>query len=191
MKFTWALIQQFVHCKRQWRLFYYNLKTEHTSENVKIWKILHELKYWWYSEKNFTELWFEDYWIKIDKINFKNKIVEIEEFKKANKDIRWQAFQVLYYLYIFEKLWIKTVWKLIFDEKHKIDEKQLSWLDYKIEGFKIYFSLTDNNKNKLLDILKDLENTLKSEQIPPKLTNWLNWPHKKCRWCSYYSFCWI
>ena len=191
MNITWSLIQQFIHCPRQGWLFYYNLKTEHTSETVKIWKILHQLKYWWFSEENFTEILFDEYGIKIDKINFKNKTVEIEEFKKANIDIRWQLFQVLYYLYVFEKYWINAISKLIFDEKHKIDENQLQWLDYKIEGFKIFIELTENNKKHLKIVLKNLEEILKSNKPPTKLTNKSGWLNKKCRWCSYFYFCWI
>ena len=191
MKITWTLVYYFVHCPRQAWFFSNNIKAEHTSEDVKIWKILHELKYWNLTEKDFSEVEFNDFWIKIDKINFKNDQIETEEFKKAWKELKAQFFQVLYYLYIFENFWIKAKWKLIFDEKHKINEKDLKGLDYTIKGFKIYIPFTQNNKNKLLQVLKQLKNILSLEKPPEKFTSKSWWPHKKCRWCSYFYLCWV
>jgi len=190
MKLTWVLVNYFVHCPRQARLFYYNIKSEHTSEDVKIWKILHQLRYW---ENNYSEIEFIDEGIKIDKINFKWKdLIEIEEFKKSNKQLRAQIFQLLFYLFKFKNLGLEnTIWKLIFDENHKINFNEIKDLDYEIDWDKIFIKLTSKNENKLKNILDEIEKLLKNWNIPPKIKNKSWWPHKNCKGCSYFELCWI
>jgi len=186
MHITWSLVQQFVHCPRQAWLFVNNLKTEHTNENVKIWKILHNLKY---DGIDNSEVLLDE--IKLDKIYKKQDTLIIEEFKKSNKELLAECFQVLYYLYKLEEKWIKCIWKLIFDEKKKLDLEKIKDLDYKIQGFSIILKLTEKNKKNLNETLKNLKKVIFSDKIPKKLENKSWWTNKKCKWCSYYEFCWI
>jgi CRISPR-associated exonuclease Cas4 len=166
MKITASLLQQFIHCPRQAWLFYYNLKTEHTSEFVKIGKIYHQLRY--DEDDEMVELEMDG--IKIDKLTWKY----IEEFKKANTELEWAKIQVLYYLWKLKQKWVVKKWIIKFKENRK---------SIKVE-------LSKENEKWLLETIKELENLLKSSQIPKKLENaWK--PHKKCKWCSYFEFCWI
>jgi len=188
MKITGTLVYYFVHCPRQAWLFYNNLVQEHTSEDVKIWKILHELRY---EDSDFAEVEFDE-WIKLDKINFKKSWeVEVEEFKKSWKELRGQVFQVLFYLWKLEQAWIKAIWKLVFDEKKKPELKQIEDLDFEVEGKKILIPWTKKNKKALEQVLQELEQILSQPVPPPKLLNKSWKPHKKCKGCSYFEFCWV
>jgi CRISPR-associated exonuclease Cas4 len=190
MKVTGVLVNYFIHCPRQAWLFYNNIKMEHTSELVKIWKVLHELRY--SSGNNLEEIEFDELNIKLDKLLIEKWTLIVEEFKKSNLELRAQFFQVLYYLYRLKELEVdKLIGKLIFDEKKKINEKEIKDLDYKIEGFKLWILPTNNNFDKLKNVLADLEKLLENKNLPDKLYNKTWGPNKKCRWCSFYQFCWV
>ena len=166
MEITASLLQQFVHCPRQAWLFYHNLKTEHTSEFVKIWKIYHELKY--DEDDEMVELELDG--IKMDKLTWKY----VEEFKKANTETDGAKIQVLYYLWKLKQKWVIKKWIIKFKENKK----------------SVLVELDKENEKWLLDMIKELKKLLQLDQLPPILEN--NWKaHKKCKWCSYFEFCWI
>jgi len=166
MHITWSLLQQFMHCPRQAWLFYYNLKTEHTNENVKIWKIYHELRY----DENDEMVELELDGIKIDKLTWKY----VEELKKANTETDGAKIQVLYYLWKLKQKWVYKKWIIKFKENRN----------------SMIVELNKENEQWLLDTIKELENILKWKKMPWKLE--VAWkPHKKCKWCSYFEFCWI
>ncbi len=191
MKITGVLVNYFIHCPRQAWLFYNNIKMEHTSELVKIWKVLHELRYS-SGDNNLEEIEFDELNIKVDKLLIEKWTLIVEEFKKSNIELRAQFFQVLYYLYRLKELGVdELIGKLVFDEKKKINEKEIKDLDFKIEGFKLWILPTNNNFNKLRKILADLEKLLEDKNLPDKLYNKTWGPSKKCRWCSFYQFCWV
>ncbi|UFX82690.1 CRISPR-associated protein Cas4 [Candidatus Absconditicoccus praedator] len=169
MKFqiTASLIAQYMHCPRQGWLFYNNLKSEHTSEKVKIGKHYHELRYDDQDENVEVEL----DGIKIDKLTKDY----VEEFKKANTEFEGVKMQILFYL-----------WKL---KQKGVNKKGL--IKFKENQDNIQIELTKDNEKELLNTIQDIESILSSEKIPDKLINKQGGPHKKCRGCSYYEFCWI
>ena len=164
---TASLLTQFVHCPRQGWLFYYNLKSEHNSESVKIWKHYHEMRY----DENDDNVELELDWVKIDKIQWEF----VEEFKKAKTELEWAKIQLLYYLWILRQKWVEKKWVLKFKENRdniyvELDEQALQYLQW---------------------VIQELKSILESDIIPPRLTNWKQKPHKKCKWCSYFEYCWV
>lgn len=164
---TWSMINYYFVCKRKLWLFHNNLTSEHTSEKVKIWKHYHELRYDEEDENVEVEL----DGIKIDKLTKDY----VEEFKKANTEYKWVEMQVLYYIWKLKEKWIIKKWIIKYKENRN---------SVKIE-------LTPEKEKELMEVIKELENTLHLKNIPEKLKNTKWWPHKKCKWCSYYEFCWI
>ena len=79
MRVTGTIINYYFHCKRQCYLFYKRLNLEDNSEDVRIGKVLHEIRAM--DVKN-TEIKIDD--ICVDRIT-KDYVVE---FKKSDADIK-------------------------------------------------------------------------------------------------------
>lgn len=166
IKITGSLISQFIHCPREWRLFHHNLKTEHTSETVKIWKYYHELLF---EDKHNTEIEFE--WMKIDKLQWDY----IEEFKKSKSEYESARMQLLFYLRKLKQKWVFKKWVLKYKENKSSE----------------YVDLTIDAEHELLDVINKIVIVLSEIKIPQKLYNNKWGFHDKCKGCSYYEFCWI
>lgn len=164
MKINGTLINYFFHCRRQFWLHANRINMEYTSEDVKIGKIIHELKA---EGKKNTEISIDN--VKIDKIT-KEYLVEI---KKSDADVEAVKWQVLFYLSILKNKGILRDGKIEFQEKNKQDKKI------------IYVSLTEENEIKLKELSTEMEKLLK-EEIPPKVEK-----VKGCRKCAYYEYCHI
>lgn len=164
MKINGTLINYFFHCRRQFWLHANRINMEYTSEDVKIGKIIHELKA---EGKKNTEISIDN--IKIDKIT-KEYLVEI---KKSDADVEAVKWQVLFYLSILKNKGILRDGKIEFQEKNKQDKKI------------IYVSLTEENEIKLKELNDEMEKLLK-EDMPPKAGK-----VKGCRKCAYYEYCYI
>lgn len=113
MRINGTIINYYFHCKRQCYLFANRINLEDNSEDVRIGKVLHEIKN---MDKNNTEVKLDN--ISIDKITDKYVI----ELKKSDSDIKAAKMQVLLYLNELSKKGIKRSGKLIFNEKNT-DEK--------------------------------------------------------------------
>lgn len=113
MRINGTIINYYFHCKRQCYLFANRINLEDNSEDVRIGKVLHEIKN---MDKNNTEVKLDN--IAIDKITDKYVI----ELKKSDSDIKAAKMQVLLYLNELSKKGIKRSGKLIFNEKNT-DEK--------------------------------------------------------------------
>lgn len=110
MKITGTMINYYFHCKRQCYLFANRINMEDNSEDVRIGRVLHEIKA--KDEKN-TEIKFEN--MVLDKMTEKN----IEEFKKSDADIRAARMQLLFYLKNLEDKGVQKEGKLVCREKNK------------------------------------------------------------------------
>ena len=160
MEITGTIVNYYVHCKRQCYMHYHKINMEDESELVKIGKAVHE-------EKNTEEISIEN--IKLDKIK-KEYLVEI---KKSDADLDAAKMQVLYYLL---KLKEKGIIK-----KGKIEVIERNKSDIKIHEV----ILTEENEERLRDILRKIAILINSNEIPPVEKN------KKCKKCAYYPYCYI
>ena len=168
MKITGTLINYYFHCKRQCWLFGNRINLENNSEDVRVGRVLHELKD---EEKGNTEISIEN--IKIDKIT-KDYLIEI---KKSDADIEAVKWQVLLYLKKLKDKGINKKGKIEFIEKNKQDKKIH------------YIELTDEYEKELIELSNKINNLLAAECPPPliqqaKVSN-------KCKKCAYYTYCYI
>jgi CRISPR/Cas system-associated exonuclease Cas4 (RecB family) len=90
---TGTIVNYFTHCKRQCWLFSNMLNMEDNSEDVRIGKVLHELK-----NRGKVELAIDS--IKLDKITDEYVI----EMKKSDSDIEAAKAQLTYYLFVLRRM---------------------------------------------------------------------------------------
>jgi len=168
MKITGTLINYYFHCKRQCWLFGNRINLEDNSEDVRIGRVLHELKL---EGKKNTEIDLEN--VKIDKIT-KDYLVEI---KKSDADIEAVKWQVLLYLKKLKDVGIVKKGKIEFIEKNK-------------QARKTYYVMLSEDKEKALsDLSAQIDHLLNSKS--PPLPNNKNNLFKKCNKCAYYNYCYI
>ncbi|WP_331668685.1 Dna2/Cas4 domain-containing protein [Clostridioides difficile] len=135
MKITGTLINYYFHCKRQCWLLGNRINLEENSEDVKIGRLLHELK----EEKTkYKEIAIEN--IKIDKLT-REYLVEV---KKSDADIEAVKWQVLLYLNKLKEKGIvrkgqiefieknKTYIKIVFVDLSEVSEEQLISIEIEI-----------------------------------------------------------
>lgn len=163
MKINGTLINYYFHCKRQCYLFANRLNMEDNSEDVRIGRVLHEIKA--KDEKN-TEVKFEN--MVLDKVTEKN----IEEFKKSDADIKAARMQLLFYLKNLEDKGIKREGKLVCSERNKKE---------KIEKV----ILNEESRKELEICIEDIENLIIKAKVPELVKS------NQCKRCAYYEYCYI
>ncbi len=164
MKISGGMINYYFHCKRQLWLSYNRINMELSNEDVRIGKVLHDLKF--ENQKNSH--------VKLDNIIEIDKITDefIIEFKKSDSDINSAKYQILYYLYILKQKGINRYGIVQFNEINRQGKQQIE------------FYLTQENEQKLLEIINDIE-SLCSNSVLPVIND------KKCKKCAYYEYCYI
>ncbi|VIF96055.1 CRISPR-associated Cas4 family protein [Clostridioides difficile] len=164
MKITGTLINYYFHCKRQCWLLGNRINLEENSENVKIGRLLHELK----EEKSkYKEIAIEN--IKIDKLT-REYLVEV---KKSDADIEAVKWQVLLYLKKLKEKGIVRKGKIEFIEKNKTNKKI------------VFVDLSEVSEEQLISIEREIVNLINSDKAPcPDLK-------KGCKKCAYYEYCYI
>lgn len=165
MKITGTIINYYFHCKRQCYLFANRVNLEDNSENVRIGKILHEIRA---KDNKDTEIKYEN--IVLDKVSAKY----IEEYKKSDADTEAARMQLIFYLKQLEEKGIIKEGKLIYDEKNKKDGKKTEIV-----------KLDESNINKLNKCLEDIEKLINQDKVPDVEKN------KKCKRCAYYDYCYL
>lgn len=163
MKITGTMINYYFHCKRQCYLFANRINMEDNSEDVRIGRVLHEIKA--KDEKN-TEIKFEN--MVLDKMTEKN----IEEFKKSDADIRAARMQLLFYLKNLEDKGVQKEGKLVCREKNKQE---------KIEKV----VLNDETRKELESCIDEINELVNKDEVP-KLEK-----RNTCNRCAYYEYCYI
>lgn len=165
MKITGTMINYYLLCKRKLWLSYNRINMESSNEDVRIGKVLHNLKF----TNNVNSHIKLDNIVEIDKItdNF------IIEFKKSDSDINSAKYQILYYLYILKQKGLYRSGIVQFNTVKKQKQRQIE------------FILTSENEQKIINIIQQIE-LLCSESIPPLLIN-----NNKCKKCAYYEYCYI
>lgn len=158
------MVNYYIHCKRQCWLFANNINLEDNSEDVRIGKVLHELR----NEKaKKKEVAIDS--IKIDKLT-DDYLVEI---KKSDADVEAVKWQTLYYLKVLKDKGIERKGKIEFIEKKKQHRKV------------IYVELTPDQEEKLNHLLKNIHDYIQEEDMADVLNE------KKCKKCAYYEYCYI
>ncbi len=156
---TGTQIAYYTLCHRKLWLFSKNISMEHTSDLVKIGKIIHENSY---SRKK-KEINLEG--IKIDMLEAKKGI--IHEVKKSKSLDEAHIWQLKYYLYYLSKLGIEIE----------------GIIDYPKIRRREKISLNKEDILEINNILKGIEDIITAETIPLPI----NKPY--CKKCSYYEFC--
>lgn len=164
MRITGTIVNYFVHCKRQCWLFAHRMNFEDDSEDVRIGRILHEVR----SEgRNNTEIQIEG--IKVDKMT-EDYVIEL---KKSDADVEATKWQTLYYLYMLKQKGIDRKGRLEFLERKKQTSKTV---EVELDGL---------TEVKLIGMLEEIEQYL-SEDKPDEAIY-----AKKCERCAYYAYCYL
>ncbi|MFI3211032.1 MAG: CRISPR-associated protein Cas4 [Peptostreptococcaceae bacterium] len=163
MKLTGTIINYYFHCKRQCWLFFNRINLEDNSEDVRIGRILHEIR-----AKDSTNKELSIGNVKIDKLT-KDYLVEV---KKSDADIESVKWQVFLYLKILKDKGIIRKGKIEFIENNKSDRKT------------IFVELDDQIENKLVNIESDILSLVKDDVPKEKFKN-------GCKKCAYYEYCFI
>jgi CRISPR-associated exonuclease Cas4 len=138
---------------------------EHTSDLVYDGKLIQETSYPQRSER-YEEL--EMGGIKIDFYDARNKI--IHEIKRSDKVEIAHEWQVKYYIYVLEKTGVEGVSGI---------------LEYPTLRHTARVTLSDDDRVKIEEMERDIENIVQSEICPPVIKA------KLCKSCSYYEFCYV
>jgi len=159
---TGTIINYYFHCKTQMWLFVNRINLEDNSEDVRIGKVLHEIR-----EDKVNEVSFEN--IKLDKIT-KDYIIEV---KKSDSDIEAAKWQLLFYLYKLKQVGVIKKGKLEIFEKKKQDKKLF------------FIELDEKNERKLKEVLTDIESIIQKDTPPKPIFE------KKCKKCAYFEYCFL
>lgn len=164
MKISGTVINYYFHCRRQCWLFANRINMEDNSEDVRIGKVLHELKL---KDDKRSEVLIEN--IRVDKLT--NEY--LEELKKSDADVEAVKWQTLYYLKVLKEKGIERNGKIIFHENKKQNHKI------------VYVKLTEELEIELDQILEEVEEYIQGPLPDSPIFN------KKCKRCSYYEYCFI
>jgi len=152
-------------CKRKLWLFANGIQMEHTSDMVYDGKLIHEQSYPQRSER-YEEMEIDG--IKIDYYDPRNKV--IHEIKRSDKVEKAHEWQVKYYIRVLERNGISDV---------------VGILEYPELRHTARVTLTDDDRAKIEEIEKDIEQIVHAETCPPVISA------KICHNCSYYDFCYV
>ncbi|MBA9083568.1 CRISPR-associated exonuclease Cas4 [Fontibacillus solani] len=164
MRITGTMVNYYVHCRRQCWLFANGMNFEDDSEDVRIGKVLHELKN---ESKSGREIAIEG--IKVDKLTDQY----VTEFKKSDSDIEATKWQTIYYMYVLKQKGMDRKGSIQFMERNKQD------------GTTISLELDKETEQHLISMLEEMEQYLVQDQPDPAVLD------KKCKRCAYYAYCFL
>ena len=165
MKITGTLINYYFHCKRQCYLFANKINLEDNSEDVRIGRVLHEIRS---KDGKNTEIKYEN--MVIDKVTANY----IEEYKKSDSDTEAANMQLLFYLKNLRDKGIEKKGRLIYNEKNNKKNKKLEIVE-----------LNDKNIEKLDNCIKEIQILISGDVVPDVEKE------NKCKRCAYYEYCYI
>ncbi|MBO8138267.1 MAG: CRISPR-associated protein Cas4 [Desulfotomaculum sp.] len=149
-------------CKRELWLMLHEIAPNEEDENVEIGRFLQD----YYGTRGKEEV---DIGAgKIDRLKKVKGEVIVQEIKKSSKFKESSRFQLLFYLYQFEKMGVQAVGELTFAEERRKERVEL----------------TEENRQKLMKAVEHIRKIAK-QPVPP--------PPKKikfCRQCAYREYCW-
>ena len=165
MKITGTMVNYYFHCKRQCYLFANKINLEDNSEDVRIGRVLHEIKL---KDGKNTEVKYEN--MVLDKISSKY----IEEYKKSDSDTEAARMQLLFYLKNLKEKGIIKEGKLVYEEKNKKTTRKTEII-----------KLDEQNLEKLNKCIEKIEELINREEVPKVEKD------KKCKRCAYYDYCYL
>ena len=163
MTVTGTIFNYFMVCRRKLWLFAHGITMEQESELVYEGKLIHENSY---PERNPNYEEIELDGIKVDFYDARHHV--IHEIKKSDKLEAAGRWQLKYYLYVFEMHGVKDVKGVLEFPKQRKTEN---------------VTLTDEDRQKIKDMLADIEKACEEKACPPLLKK------ERCKQCSYYEFC--
>lgn len=158
-----TLINYYYHCHRQCYLHGNRINLEDNSEDVRIGKILHEIKS---DNKNNTEIKIDN--IAIDKITSKY----VTELKKSDSDPKAARMQLLYYLKKLKEKGIYREGRLVYNESKKESKTEIIILD-------------ENSEKELEKCEEDIKTLIESKNVPEPTNK------SMCKKCAYAEYCYI
>lgn len=162
MMLTGTVVNYYMHCRRQCWLFYNNLNMEDNSEDVRIGRVLHELK-----RQGKEEVSLEG--IKLDKLT-RDYVTEI---KKSDADLAAAKAQLEYYLIVLHDMGIFRKGRLECLEKNK-QSKSVHIM-----------ALAEKEIGERKEHYRLIEKFLSSDVPPAPVLK------PNCKKCAYYSYCFI
>jgi CRISPR-associated exonuclease Cas4 len=159
---TGTIINYYTHCRRQCWLFYHHINLEDNSEDVRIGRVLHEIK-----RQDKEEIALEG--IKLDKIT--NEYVT--EIKKSDADIAAAIAQLEYYLVVLNDKGVVRKGRLECIEKNKQNKSVHT------------ITLTTERIAELGIEYRQIEEFLNTIDPPPPVIR------PACKKCAYYEYCFI
>jgi CRISPR-associated exonuclease Cas4 len=163
MTVTGTIFNYFMVCRRKLWLFAHGITMEQESELVYEGKLIHENSY---PERNPNYEEIELDGIKVDFYDARHHV--IHEIKKSDKLEAAGRWQLKYYLYVFEMHGVKDIKGVLEFPKQRKTEN---------------VTLTDEDRQKIKDMLADIEKACEEKACPPLLKK------ERCKQCSYYEFC--
>ena len=163
MTVTGTIFIYFMVCRRKLWLFAHGITMEQESELVYEGKLIHENSY---PERNPNYEEIELDGIKVDFYDARHHV--IHEIKKSDKLEAAGRWQLKYYLYVFEMHGVKDIKGVLEFPKQRKTEN---------------VTLTDEDRQKIKDMLADIEKACEEKACPPLLKK------ERCKQCSYYEFC--
>lgn len=162
MMLTGTLVNYYTHCQRQCWLFYHHINMEDNSEDVRIGRVLHELK-----KKDKEEVALDG--IKLDKITGEY----VTEIKKSDADLAAAMAQLEYYL-------------IVLNDKGVVRKGRLECLEKNKQNKSIHtVALTEERITELKAQYGYIEEFLNHHKPPlPVMT-------PRCKKCAYYEYCFI
>ncbi|MEF2966293.1 CRISPR-associated protein Cas4 [Paenibacillus sp. M1] len=161
---TGTIVNYYIHCRRQCWLFANGMNFEDDSEDVRIGKVLHELKN---EGKSGREIAIEG--IKVDKLSDQY----VTEFKKSDADVEATKWQTIYYMYVLKQKGMERKGNVQFIERNRQGSKTVE------------LELDEQTEVKLVQMLEEIEQYVTGEQPEPAVLD------KKCKRCAYYAYCFL
>ena len=162
MTVTGTIFNYFMVCRRKLWLFAHGITMEQESELVYEGKLIHENSY---PERNPNYEEIELDGIKVDFYDARHHV--IHEIKKSDKLEAAGLWQLKYYLFVFEMHVVKDIKGVLEFPKQRKTEN---------------VTLTDEDRQKIKDMLADIEKACEEKACPPLLKK------EPCKQCSYYEF---
>lgn len=162
MMLTGTLVNYYTHCQRQCWLFYHHINMEDNSEDVRIGRVLHEMK-----KQDKEEVALDG--IKLDKLTADY----VTEFKKSDADLAAAMAQLEYYL-------------IVLHDKGIIRKGRLECLEKNKQNKSIHtLTLTEEKIREIKAQYRCIEDFLTSDVPPPPSMM------SMCKKCAYYEYCFI
>ncbi|KLU60528.1 hypothetical protein CEB3_c33790 [Peptococcaceae bacterium CEB3] len=159
---TGTVVNYHTHCKRQCWLFYHHINLEDNSEDVRIGRILHELK-----RQEKEEIALDG--IKLDRVTGEY----VTEIKKSDADLAAAMAQLEYYLIVLRDKGIERKGRLECLEKNR-QSKSVHTL-----------TLTDEQIEERKAQYRRIEEFLDSDSPPAPVLK------RACKKCAYYEYCFV